>query len=169
MFYKKDANYLHDNKKIKANIIPITPGIYSFEHTNNLINTKIQSKNKITFIGRLESIDKNILFLNEITEQAKMNKQEIKINVYGEGSQKQLLEQNKNLIMHSSFNNKNIEEIFKDTKVLILVSQREGFGLVIAEALSHGVPCVIANTFLNASFLIDDSRGKLMNNFDPQS
>ena len=25
------------------------------------------------------------------------------------------------------------------------------------------------NTFLNASFLIDDSRGKLINNFDPQA
>ncbi len=70
--------------------------------------------------------------------------------------------------MHGKINNSEISNILKSAKILLLPSKYEGFPLVIVEALSNGVPCIISNTYLNASYLINDERGAIINNFNPE-
>lgn len=59
-----------------------------------------------------------------------------------------------------------MDKILKNAKLLILPSFFEGFPYVIVEALSNGVPCLVANTFNNASYLVSEARGECINNFD---
>lgn len=42
----------------------------------------------------------------------------------------------------------------------------EGFPYAVVEALSNGVPCLVANTFNNANLMIDDTRGRCVDNFN---
>lgn len=59
-----------------------------------------------------------------------------------------------------------MDKILKNAKLLILPSFFEGFPYVIVEALSNGTPCLVANTFINAKYLIDQTRGKCIESFD---
>lgn len=45
-------------------------------------------------------------------------------------------------------------------------SYTEGFPYVIVEALSNGTPCLVANTFNNACYLVDETRGRCIDNFN---
>ncbi|WP_033160232.1 glycosyltransferase [Mycoplasmoides alvi] len=114
----------------------------------------------------MDNKQKNIQFLNKITNEANKNNQPIQIHVYGDGPDKHLIENNPDIILHGPFKNENINLILNKVKLLLLPSKYEGFPLIVVEALSHGIPCIIANTYLNASFLIDDTRGKLIDSFD---
>lgn len=123
-------------------------------------------RNQIAFVGRLENKDKNISFIKDI--QLELNKRSINISIdiYGDGPDKKIVENIPNLKLNGVFKEEQLNEILSKVKILILPSFYEGFSFSIVEALSNGIPCIIANTFTNAKFLIDDNRGKLIDNFD---
>lgn len=164
-YTQKNIDYLIKNKLVnpkKSKIYSIVPGIIIPSNTH----THTQTSSEIAFIGRLDNNQKNIQFLNEITKVANKNNEKITIHVYGNGPDKILIENNPNIILHNAFKQEHISEILSKIKVLLLPSKFEGFALVVAEALCHGIPCIVADTYLNANFLIDNSRGKLIKNFN---
>lgn len=68
-----------------------------------------------------------------------------KIDLYGSGDkdlyQKMADEKGlKNMKCHSS--RRNLEDIYTTASIYVLSSRHEGFGLVLIEAMSYGVPCV---------------------------
>ena len=58
--------------------------------------------------------------------------------------------------------------LLKGTSVLLFPSMREGFGIVVAEALSCGTPVICLDHPSNeARHLIDDQTGTLTSSLDP--
>ncbi|WP_027124264.1 glycosyltransferase family 4 protein [Mycoplasmoides pirum] len=148
----------------KTNIFDIFPGFFLDNKKNQ--NIDLSSKTQVAYLGRLDDKQKNINFLKKIVDKAELKKINMKIDVYGEGPDRYLLENNKNIILHGSYDRNNIESIFRKIKILLLPSTYEGLGLVVVEALINGTPCIISNSYLNAGYLINDSRGKLLNKHD---
>ncbi len=103
--------------------------------------------NRIIFLGRLNNGQKNIVFLNEVASYLN----EI-IDVYGYGEDESLLDL-KNMNYLGKYNSAQIPKILENAKFLIMTSDYEGFPVVCVEALSHGVPCMLRNTFESAGTL----------------
>ncbi len=156
-FTELDKKIIKNNKnKIKC-IFPINYGFIEANKINYQILDKLDLRTQITYIGKLENNQKNI---DKLLEIDKMLKNELGINIqfYGDGA---YLDKSK-LNFKGSVKNEQIPKILKKTKLLVLYSNWEGFPLSIVEALSHGVPCVILNSFTNAKFLINNERGSLV-------
>ncbi|HEI9878587.1 TPA: glycosyltransferase, partial [Proteus mirabilis] len=108
----------------------------SMEHSNK----------NIIFVGRLSPEKDPIEALN-IFYKSKLFKQGFKLIYYGNGSLEFEL---KNKIINLQLtqfvkiikDEINIDNIYKNAYALILTSKIEGFGMVLIEAISKGVPCV---------------------------
>lgn len=156
-FTENSKNNILKTKDRNIVIADIPIGIFT---KNEIKKIKDISKDKkyISYIGRI-SKEKNIDFLNEISNQ--LNNDGYQIEFYGGKLSKDQLNQSN---FHGEISSDEIKKILLKTKVLILASESEGFPICIVEALSYGVPCVVLDSFSNASFLIDDSRGRLIKN-----
>lgn len=157
---------LNNNKKIRANNVLICPLAHkSYEKINNFnIEEKLRTAKNIVSMGRLEQNQKNISFIAKIAQ--KLINENINIYVWGEGPDKNIIIDKPGIRYQGSFKKDEVDEILKKTKLLLLPSFFEGFPYVIVEALSNGVPCLVANTFINAKYLIDQTRGCCIENFD---
>ena len=123
-------------------------------------------KYDILFLGRLEK-PKNPIRYIEIIKQVKEKFPQIKTAMIGDGK---LMNKCREKIIELKLEN-NIEmlgfctnpyAILKETKMLLITSDWEGYGLVATEALILGVP-VIANNVGGLPDIIDDSCGKIVN------
>lgn len=58
------------------------------------------------------------------------------------------------------------EEVYKQTHVLLMCSQKEGMGRVTVEALSYGIPVIGYDGGATSEIVIDNVNGLLFSNFD---
>lgn len=151
----RNASFIRSHTKAIIYEIPL----FSELKSNNI---DILSREKIVYFGRIDNIDKDI---NSI----------IKINfkighlidfygkAYGEENYKFLEELKES---HSYFGeiigNKEKSRILSKYKFIILYSKTEGFGFSLVEALSLGIPLIVKDTFLSASFLCNEKTGLLL-------
>lgn len=96
---------------------------------------KTLSTNNIGVVGNLDEPRKNALKSVEIGLHSACEK----IHLWSTSKQ---FSNDPRVIHHCWENNK--EKIFNSFDVLVFLSQQETFGLVIAEALSAGVPCLLS-------------------------
>ena len=103
------------------------------------------AKYKILSIGSLK-YEKNFLNLINAFSLIK-NKSNIKIAILGEGSEKEILNKEieklnlrKNIIMPGFI--ENLNKWYASADIYIITSIHEGFGNVVVEALSHGLPII---------------------------
>jgi glycosyltransferase involved in cell wall biosynthesis len=136
-----------------------------------ILSAKISNiTSDVIFAGRLLN-HKNVDLLIEAISLTKKARKDIKLIIVGEGPEKENLEQlakklnlEKNVIF-SKFKS-DVEEVYgliKASKVFVLPSSREGFGLVVLEANACGLPVITVDHPDNAAKdLIKDSiRGKV--------
>ncbi len=121
---------------------------------NNKHDYQLSKHTKIIYMGRINQTAKNVNFLVEAAYYSKKQielwgKKEIP---YHEGKTKYMGEYLPN----------QIKSILENTKILVLVSNFEGFSYVLVEALSHGIPIIIRNTFPSANFLTSKGTGVLI-------
>ncbi|SFU84210.1 UDP-D-galactose:(glucosyl)LPS alpha-1,6-D-galactosyltransferase [Clostridium sp. DSM 8431] len=114
---------------------------------NNEIIPRDKSKLNIIYIGRLAKV-KNIDLILRSFKNLDGN---FEFNVYGDGDDKERLidlskEYNieKNVIWHGW--QENVWDNIKSASLLVLSSVSEGFGLVLIEALSRGIPVISSKT-----------------------
>jgi len=123
--------------------------------------TKIKpakEKSDVIFAGRLTS-HKNVDILIKSIKLIKEKNPEIKSLIIGDGSEKKRLEvlaQKLNLEKNIKFlgfleNHVDVYALMKSSKVLILPSTREGFGIVVIEANACGIPVITINHKDNAA------------------
>jgi glycosyltransferase involved in cell wall biosynthesis len=122
------------------NNIEIIPNSLSFETEKT---STLQNK-KIIAVGSF-SYNKGYDLLLEICTKIEKLFPDWELNVYGKGTFENLNEQAKkinlkNINFHDSV--KNIEEKYLESSIFVLPSRSEGFGMVLIEAMSCGLPVI---------------------------
>jgi glycosyltransferase involved in cell wall biosynthesis len=119
--------------------------VYNFNTITPTKTTDLESKSFIS-VGRLEyekGFDKLINIWKDIVEIHP----DYLLDIYGDGSQKENLQKiidnlhlNNNVFLKGQSNN--IAEEYANHYAYIMTSIYEGFGLVLVEAMSCGLPCI---------------------------
>lgn len=139
------------------NVIDNLPNKYTNLKENNLIN-----------IGRLE-YEKAHTDLIDIIYDVKKEIPNIKLYLIGDGSKRPELE-NKikslsledNIILTGYLDQKEMEKYLIKSKLFVLTSLTESFGLVLIEAMSYKVPCIAYDSADGAKELLKNGNGVLI-------
>lgn len=109
------------------------------------------------------------LLIDALAEVAEVNWH---VDVYGRGTNAHLLEKAKK--QNISFNqlcfkgeSHNIEREYLTADFLILSSRTEGFGMVLTEAMSYGLPCIAFDCPNGPRYIIDDGENGFL--VDPEN
>jgi len=151
----------HTTKKLKNNLkcrkkIYTIPIGNDYEKIQKIIPS--QKKSDVIFAGRLLS-NKNVDVLIKSIQLAKERKPEIRCLIVGDGPEKknmEILAQKLNMEKNIYFlgfleNHDDVYAIMKSSKVFILPSSREGFGIVVIEANACGLPVITIDHSGNAA------------------
>ena len=155
--YKKIKEWLYP--RLEAISVPTTMDTeiykklgykaYCIPHlsTYNAIEYHEPNSKTVINVGRLTS-DKQQLMLLEIWDEVnhRIPKNNWKLQIIGSGEEKERLTQyithnevrNVELVPHTS----NIAAYYRDAELFLFTSKMEGFGMVLLEAMSFGVPCI---------------------------
>lgn len=149
---KKEILKILDNSGVKYNfktyIVPNpskTPRKQICKYTNNVM-----------YMGRFDIIQKNI---KEYIRLADRIYPKYRVNAYGDGISKFLLELSK---VNVEGYIKDISEVAHKNSILLLLSNYEGFGNVIVEAYSVGMPVIVYDSYPAARSIVTLNAGKLV-------
>ena len=134
--------------KFKSYIVPNpskTPREQICKYTNNLM-----------YLGRFDIIQKNIM---EYIKLANILYPKYNINAYGYGMNEILLKASKVNVKGPI---KDIREVAHENSILLLLSNYEGFGNVLVEAYSVGMPVIVYNSYPAARSIVTPNAGKLI-------
>lgn len=160
---KHTTKKLQNSLRFKKKIHTIPNGI-DFKKIQEIKSSK--RKSDIIFAGRLLG-NKNIYLLVKAIKLIKVRIPNIKCLIIGDGPEKKTLEaltHKLNLEENINFlgfleNQDDVYALMKSSKVFVLPSTREGFGIVVIEANACGIPVVTVNHKDNAArYLIKEGK-----------
>ena len=119
----------------------------------------ISKEKEIIYVGRIEYNQKRTDRVVDIWKELEPLYPDWKLTIVGDGDNREDLQKR----IHA-YGLKRVEitgfvnpiRYYKRTSILLLTSEYEGFGLVVAEAMSYGVVPVVYNSFESAKDLITD-------------
>ena len=130
--------------------------------------TKFEDVIHIIFVGSL-SPGKRPLYVLEWAKSCLDQKLNIQVDVYGEGSERSILEEYINanklqskIILHGNQSANVIQKAYKEAHFLILPSKSEGWPKVIAEAMFWGVIPLVTPISCVPWMIGEGSRGILL-------
>lgn len=125
--------------------------------------SKLDNKNLIS-VGRL-SKEKGFDDLLRLFKKVSIKHPDWKLNIIGDGMEKNnLLELASELklgdkvVFHGYQNKDYINEQLLNSSIFVMTSHTESFGLVLIEAMSHGIPCLSYTSAQGANEIIDDEK-----------
>ena len=134
-----DAHQYHFPTKVIYNPLTLTPGEKS----------KGTSK-KFLAVGRFSHLHKGFDLLIEAFHIFAESNKEWTLDIVGEGVEEPLYRQlikkyklEERIKIHPFTNN--IQQYYSEAQVYVLSSRWEGFGLVLVEAMAHGLPIISSN------------------------
>lgn len=153
-FYKKEMK----NKNIKCKCIYIPNMIDSIpKKTSNL-----KEKNLIS-IGRL-SREKGYTDLIEIFKLVNEKRPDWHLDIIGDGPEKNkivdmiyLNHLTDKITLHGFLKRKEIDKLLNKSSIYLMTSYTESFGIVLIEAMSHGIPCIAFTSAEGANDLITNN------------
>lgn len=84
-----------------------------------------------------------------------------KLDIVGDGKEKKLLEEyihvhnmEKLVTLHGFQNKDYIDDLMQDSSIYLMTSHTESFGIVLIEAMSHGLPCIAMDSAEGACEII---------------
>ncbi|ENZ7231895.1 glycosyltransferase [Enterococcus faecium] len=164
----KQADYhLCISQGIKEELIKIgvdEKRVYIINNPVKMVNHRIMNSKDIHFIsiGRL-SMEKNHIELIEALN--KLNKRQFKLSIYGDGDTFPLLEKKvkeygvEEQVFFKGWIDDPWENISEAT-ALVLTSRYEGFGMVLTEAISRGLP-VVSSDCVGPKSIVNGNNGYL--------
>ena len=141
---------------VKASKIEVIPN--GIDAKGNLKINASKEKSDIIFAGRLNE-HKNVDYLIRAVSILKLKKPNVKCIIVGDGPEKKYLISlakslglSSNIIFKGFIEDSNdVLKLIKSSKVFVLPSTREGFGISVIEANSLGIPVVTIKHKDNAS------------------
>lgn len=134
-------------------------------------STKLKNNNIIN-VGRLET-EKAQAELIYIVKELKKDIKDIKLFLIGDGSLRTQIEQKikdnnleQNIILTGFIPKEEIEKYMTDSKLFVMTSHTESFGLVLIESMSYKVPCIAYDSADGATVLLKNDIGILVENRD---
>lgn len=129
---------------------------------------------KFLAVGRMTPFMKGFDILVEGFALFAKKNSEWMLDIVGEGEEEALI---RSLVAKHRLENrvkihpftKNIQEYYASSSVYVLSSRWEGFGLVLIEAMSHGLPVISSDISVGKELLGDKSFGFLFENGNPVS
>lgn len=143
---------------------------------NNPVTIEISDKSllkpqRLLFVGRINTDHKGCDLLFDIAKILKNKERKFTLDVVGEGEFlvefKELVEKNDmkaNVLFHGISND--VARYYKQASVLLVTSRYEGFGLVITEAMSFGIPVVAFHAQGPDEIITDQESGFLIPQYD---
>ena len=126
---------------------------------------------KLISVGRLSS-EKGYIDLLKIYSIISKKHKDWTLDIIGDGQEREHLEKfiRKNkledkVVLHG-FQNKNyIDKMLNKSSIYVMTSHTESFGIVLIEAMSHGVPCIAFSSAEGAKEIITSGKnGYLIKN-----
>ena len=130
------------------------------------------NETKMSCVGRLAP-GKGQQELLEIMNKLKNTYPNWTLDIIGDGDEREKLEnyikENNltNVIMHGFQNKEYIDKVLNKSSIYLMASHSESFGIVLIEAMSHGVPCIAYTSAEGANEIIENGKnGYLIENRD---
>ena len=131
---------------------------------------KLDNKNIIS-VGRLEP-EKGFLDLVSVFKLMELKDGEVYLNLVGDGSQKDKIFKNivdnnisRKVRMPGYLDFEELNKLYEKSSLYLMTSYTESFGLVLIEAMSHGIPVIAFSCAEGAKELINNGvNGYLINN-----
>ena len=146
--------------------------IYIPNSIDNIPKTVSDLKTKrMVSVGRL-SPEKGYLDLLKIFLKVHNDYPDWMLDIIGDGSEREILEEfikNNNLnscvTLHGFQNREYIDKVLHDSSIYLMTSYTESFGIVLIEAMSHGLPCIAFDSAEGAREIINSGEnGYLIKN-----
>lgn len=134
-------------------------------------------KNYIVFSGRFDK-KKNLNLVIMAMPQILEIYPDLILNVAGSGNVKEIrtmrnlvsaLKLERNVRFLGWIDNSKMSEVLASARLLVLPSENENFAIVVAEALSAGVPCVISKFVGTADIIVKHHAGEVIEELTPTS
>jgi glycosyltransferase involved in cell wall biosynthesis len=165
-FFRVTSDFIFSNfyKKIKISYIP---NPLSFQNPNKIF----RKKNIILAAGRLDKIKGFDLLIDRFSENKKILKN-WKLNIAGDGDEyNSLLNKIKSKKLEGKVNLlggvTDMSKLYEESKIFIMSSHYEGFGMVTLEAMQFGLP-IISNINDGSKLLVKDSFNGFIFDFNDQ-
>ena len=129
------------------------------------------TEKRLISVGRL-SPEKGYMDLLKIYSVLANKHPDWVLDIIGDGSEKERLEKfinnhnlNDKITLHGFQNKEYIDKVMHKSSIYIMTSYTESFGIVLLEAMSHGLPCIAFDSAEGARDLIDSGmNGYLIKN-----
>ena len=126
---------------------------------------------RLISVGRL-SPEKGYLDLLRVYHILYKNYPDWKLDIVGDGVEKKLLEEyihvhnmEKQVTLHGFRDKDYIDNLMQDSSIYLMTSHTESFGIVLIEAMSHGIPCIAMDSAEGAREIINSGEnGYLIKN-----
>jgi len=133
---------------------------------SNRLNFKVNKYYDIIFVGRLERVKGVDILLKAIQILKEKYYRSLRVAIVGDGN---LMEDLKKLALQYGINEyidflgvrKDVLELMRESSIFVLPSKWEGFGLVLLEAISVGVP-VVATKVGGIPEIIEDGKDGIL-------
>lgn len=133
-------------------------------NTIDYIPTEINNldNNNIVSVGRL-SKEKGFIDLIEVFKKAHDKNPNLHLDIVGDGPQRSKIEAkikeynlSKSIKLHGFLDSEDVHKILSKSSLYVMTSLTESFGIVLIEAMSHGLPCIAFDSAEGACDLIKD-------------
>lgn len=164
------SNELKDfyKDKIKNCIVEYIPNAIDVipEYSNHFNN------NKLISVGRLEK-EKGFEDLIDVIFLLKKEIKDIRLIIIGSGSERKKLESKikllkleENIHLLGSIPSKEVYTEMQNSKLYIMSSHTESFGIVLIEAMANSLPCIAFDSANGAKYLLSNDNGILIKERD---
>lgn len=157
----RKRHYVHQFKKLDDTIVLCKHDAETYQHYDSDIHPKviynpltlkpgrpsIGTSKRFLAVGRFSCQHKGFDLLIEAFHLFAKKNKEWKLDLVGEGVEEELYRslikklQLENRVTIYPFTN-NIQEFYSNAQIYVLSSRWEGFGLVLVEAMAHGLPVI---------------------------
>ena len=149
----------------RVKYIPLTLNNYPCKSNVSKLNN-----NNIVAVGRLEAVKAfdDLIDVMSIVEKENKN---VRLNICGNGSQMDNLKKKIKDLHLGKFvsllgfqHPKDLEKIYQKSSLYALTSYEESFGLVVVEAMSFGIPCIMFDSAKGPLECVNNKNGFIINN-----